>query len=422
MPASDSDESPYPSPQSARANTSQHGWSTGSYICLSKAAVTVELDFDPQDPQIVHACEPGDRVTMDQVGTTRAGQARGRIDEGWVSLISTEGNVLFELAVSSPAAASLMEGPFAELSSTLDQLEAGIGAQSSGEKRSSRPSLELPTAEARDTLFRRMDGNGNGLLSLAEIDLAVSTLYPDFDHKPVLMRAYKAADESGDGWIGQREFRQLMRYLVYFNQMWDAFEAMDADVDRRITGPEEFMVGCNAVGLQISAPDAQAQFREMDLDGSGVVRYLLKLVDFTLKMRNFLLKIIDFLGALRRVLYILREEASEDVRRSRWREPSAGAGDGGVLVRSREPRGRLAATACPGPRNAQGCKCKWRGEEPADQVSEAHGEAQVEGQQHGDGRAAADKAPRAVLRSQRSEPSEALRNVPIFRTKMMIFH
>ena len=43
-------------------------------------------------------------------------------------------------------------------------------------------------------LFKECDPNGNGYLSLAEIDKAVVTgtlLSADFDYKPVLMRAYK---------------------------------------------------------------------------------------------------------------------------------------------------------------------------------------------------------------------------------------
>lgn len=268
MMPTDSDSEAAMSPLPARGSASPQAFRPGNYVCISKAAVTDLLNFDSQSPNIVHTCEAGDRVLIDQIGTTHAGQVRGHIEEGWVSLISTEGNVLFELA---PAAADSVHPPFQGLASTLSKLEAGMSAQPSV-KNQSRPILELPSADAREALFRRMDGNGNGLLSLAEIDLAVSTLYPDFDHKPALMRAYKAADESGDGWIGPREFRQLLRYLVYFNQLWDDFEAMDVDHERRIT-VESFMAGCKAIGLEIPPSEAEAQFQEMDLDGSGVVLF-----------------------------------------------------------------------------------------------------------------------------------------------------
>ena len=43
----------------------------------------------------------------------------------------------------------------------------------------------------RNALFDRMDCNGNGGLSLAEIDKAVLELWPQFNHKKALMRAYR---------------------------------------------------------------------------------------------------------------------------------------------------------------------------------------------------------------------------------------
>ena len=76
--------------------------------------------------------------------------------------------------------------------------------------------LVMPNKEQRARLFRRMDYNGNGVLSLAEIDKAIIELWPQLNHKQVLMMAYHAADVSGDGFIGRREFRLLVKYLVYF--------------------------------------------------------------------------------------------------------------------------------------------------------------------------------------------------------------
>eukprot|EP01043_Picozoa_sp_COSAG02_P045381 COSAG02_NODE_4141_length_5727_cov_7.294808_1_plen_110_part_00 len=43
--------------------------------------------------------------------------------------------------------------------------------------------LAMPDRSQRDELFRRFDFNGNGMLSLAEIDKAVAELWPQFDHK-----------------------------------------------------------------------------------------------------------------------------------------------------------------------------------------------------------------------------------------------
>ena len=61
--------------------------------------------------------------------------------------------------------------------------------------------LAMASAKERRAAFDRWDCNGNGGLSLAEIDKAVGELYPEFAHKPALMRAYKAADVSADGFV-----------------------------------------------------------------------------------------------------------------------------------------------------------------------------------------------------------------------------
>ena len=74
------------------------------------------------------------------------------------------------------------------------------------------------------------------MLSLAEIDKAIIELWPQFDHKRALMRAYKAADRNGDGFIKRREFRLLLKYIIYFDEMWDHFEQIDVSCRPILTG------------------------------------------------------------------------------------------------------------------------------------------------------------------------------------------
>jgi hypothetical protein len=49
------------------------------------------------------------------------------------------------------------------------------------------------------------------MLSLAEIDKAIIELWPQFDHKRALMRAYKAADRNGDGVVATAELASGIR-------------------------------------------------------------------------------------------------------------------------------------------------------------------------------------------------------------------
>lgn len=81
-----------------------------------------------------------------------------------------------------------------------------------------QPQLTMPSTAARAKLFRAIDENGSGRLSLAEIDKAVvsgqigrALNCPDFNHKPALIRAYKAADYSGDKFIQKGEFFTLLK-------------------------------------------------------------------------------------------------------------------------------------------------------------------------------------------------------------------
>jgi Ca2+-binding EF-hand superfamily protein len=141
------------------------------------------------------------------------------------------------------------------------------------------PKLVIPDKKARRALFNRIDVNGNGGLSLAEIDKAVvegvlgrALGVPGFNHKPALMRAYMAADTSGDSFIGRAEFAKLLRYIVYFNNLWEKFEEIDSDHDRRLSA-DEFAAGCEILGLGLSAEEALAEFEACDTDGGGMVLF-----------------------------------------------------------------------------------------------------------------------------------------------------
>merc|ERR1712139_417931 len=50
-------------------------------------------------------------------------------------------------------------------------------------------------------MWGRLDYNGNGIVSLAEIDKWVLENYPLLNHKPALMRCYKATMEQKDEYV-----------------------------------------------------------------------------------------------------------------------------------------------------------------------------------------------------------------------------
>jgi len=123
-------------------------------------------------------------------------------------------------------------------------------------------------------IFNVFDYNGNGILSLAEIDKAVIELYPHLaKDKPAIMRAYKAADTSQDGFIDFKEFGRLIDLLHYYNELFKIFKKLDIDNDRRIDF-EEFKKGHELIGITVrSKKELKEKFNEIDENLGGHILF-----------------------------------------------------------------------------------------------------------------------------------------------------
>jgi hypothetical protein len=89
------------------------------------------------------------------------------------------------------------------------------------------------------------------------------------------MRCYKKTtlrDGDGDAWIERNEFPALLSNLPYFVRLWDAFDEIETDGDRRLD-KEEFVKGARKVGLASSREEAEAAFEDMDANDGGVVLF-----------------------------------------------------------------------------------------------------------------------------------------------------
>ena len=121
-----------------------------------------------------------------------------------------------------------------------------------------------------------LDVNGNGKVSLAEIDKLMVYSYPKLNNKKALMRAYKQTclmdGGDGDAWVEPHELPQLLVNLFYFNKLYAAFIDIDRDFDRRLD-KNEFYLGAKKLGLKLSRKQAAAEFAEMDANSGGVVLF-----------------------------------------------------------------------------------------------------------------------------------------------------
>jgi hypothetical protein len=95
------------------------------------------------------------------------------------------------------------------------------------------------------TYWPAFDVNGNGYLSLAEVDKGIRDVIqlPElFSLKPVIIRAFNAAKTAlkakssvGDDYVSKAEFKYLIQYLKDYTSYWVVFNEIDTSHDRRIS-------------------------------------------------------------------------------------------------------------------------------------------------------------------------------------------
>lgn len=132
--------------------------------------------------------------------------------------------------------------------------------------------MVMPSREERARLFRRMDTDGNGVLTHAEVEKSIQQLWGSkLRSREVLLRSFDAADHSLDGTIGRTQFRLLLQYVIFFNQNWDLFAQIDLDHDERVVW-EEFVRGLDVLGIRMTEAEQKQVFMGLDED-NGFVRF-----------------------------------------------------------------------------------------------------------------------------------------------------
>ena len=135
----------------------------------------------------------------------------------------------------------------------------------------------------RTKMFNAFDGNGNGYLSLAELDRGIRDVLncqEVFQVKAVIMRAYQAAKNMGrtrskhsEDYVERNEFRVFLVYLRQYFEYWEMFELIDVDHDRKVSITEfkHAIPKMEKWGVKVSDPETA--FKEVDENGGGSVLF-----------------------------------------------------------------------------------------------------------------------------------------------------
>jgi len=135
-------------------------------------------------------------------------------------------------------------------------------------------------------MFRDIDLNGNGFLSLAEVDKGIRDviqLDQIFDCKPVIMRAFQASknyggDPAGYGpdYIEKKEFRILLQYVRSYFEVFEMFQILDVNSDRRVSLDEFTMAATSLAdwGLNVDPNALPGIFQQIDINGGGQILFV----------------------------------------------------------------------------------------------------------------------------------------------------
>ena len=135
----------------------------------------------------------------------------------------------------------------------------------------------------RREMFSAIDMNGNGYVSLAEIDRGIQDVLnlPEvFNCKKPIMRAfqaaktkYKAKSKYSDDYIEWMEFRIFLVYLRQYFEYWVMFERVDVSGDHKIS-LDEFKKAIPTMkkwGVVITDP--VKEFKKIDKNGGGSIMF-----------------------------------------------------------------------------------------------------------------------------------------------------
>lgn len=127
--------------------------------------------------------------------------------------------------------------------------------------------IEVPKDDEIQALFEDVDRNGDGTLTMREVEKAIIQRKSQFDLKPtIVMRAFQKADSDNDGKISREEFFSFVKFITYYKNLHAVFSSMDKDGDRRLS-KTEFM---NAADV-LCVDDPETVFVEMDENKGGYI-------------------------------------------------------------------------------------------------------------------------------------------------------
>ncbi|KAK7358137.1 hypothetical protein VNO77_00058 [Canavalia gladiata] len=135
------------------------------------------------------------------------------------------------------------------------------------------PSVYFQDMDELKRVFNRFDANGDGKISVSELDSALRTLGSGVQ-KEELQRVMEDLDTDQDGFINISEFAAFCRSDADGggSELRDAFNLYDQDKNGLISAAELCQV-LNRLGMKCSEEECHNMIKSVDSDGDGNVNF-----------------------------------------------------------------------------------------------------------------------------------------------------
>lgn len=139
-----------------------------------------------------------------------------------------------------------------------------------------KPSVFLQDSEELRKVFERFDANGDGKISISELDSVLKSLGSSVPYEE-LRSVMEDLDSDKDGYINIDEFAAFCKEPMASDEagaseLRDAFDLYDQDHNGLISHSELHLV-LNRLGISCSKEDCQRMIHSVDSDGDGNVNF-----------------------------------------------------------------------------------------------------------------------------------------------------
>ncbi|PON49801.1 Parvalbumin [Trema orientale] len=149
-----------------------------------------------------------------------------------------------------------------------------MAANPSSDSTQPKPSLYLQDSEELRRVFNQFDSNGDGKISMTELDAVLKALGTSSSSID-LHRVMEDLDSDHDGFISIDEFAAFCRQGCDDGgaaELRDAFDLYDQDHNGVISTAELHKV-LNRLGMNCSIEDCSRMIKSVDSDGDGNVNF-----------------------------------------------------------------------------------------------------------------------------------------------------